>query len=113
MKLRYRIETPAGLATEAEAGGPAIRIGRDATLEIPSDEVLFPRISSLHAELQLRANFLIVLPRSQSNRTLLNDEEVQTQAPVKVGDRIQLGYTGPIIHVLGFESGTPQPTPTP
>ncbi|QVL32681.1 ATP-binding cassette domain-containing protein [Telmatocola sphagniphila] len=114
MKFKYRIESAQGISSDKEAVGPVIRIGRSASMEVPFDEALFPQVSSIHAELQLRANFLIVLPRSQSNRTLLNNEEVKTQAPVKVGDRIQLGYTGPFLHVLGFEAdpiGKPSATP--
>src|SRR5262249_15812308 len=50
---------------------------------------------------------------SQRNHTLLNDQPVEGSVPVKVGDRIRLGYTGPTVEILGIEAPRPQTTPPP
>jgi hypothetical protein len=42
----------------------------------------------------------MLTPWSQSNKTLLNDQPISEPAVLKVGDRIRLGYTGPIVEIL-------------
>jgi hypothetical protein len=40
---------------------------------------------------------------SRNNKTLLNDTPVESTSPVKVGDRIRLGFTGPAIEILAIQ----------
>src|SRR5262249_18835536 len=44
---------------------------------------------------------------SRNNTTLLNDTPIDGASPIKVGDRIRLGFTGPTIAILELDTNAP------
>lgn len=107
MNARLRLVSPDGqvLGERTLTQFPA-RVGRDPSGEVPVDEARFPMVSGTHAELSMSAAGLSVAPRSQKNRTLVNDVPIDGPTSLRVGDRIRLGLTGPAIHVLAIVSAT-------
>ena len=87
---------------------PPIRLGRDASCEINVDPVANPTVSGLHARIG-GSDASVLIHVSRSNKTLLNDAVVETTSPVKAGDRIKLGYTGPTIELLSIEAAALAP----
>ena len=114
MTLRVRLVAPSGevVAEFAVAKFPA-RLGRDPAGEVPIDETKFPMVSWLHAELDVTSVGPIVTPKSQKNRTLLNDTPLDAPAQVRAGDRVRLGLSGPTIQVVAVEAPAPKPPVTP
>ena len=87
-----------------------VRIGRDPRCEFALDPAIYPKVSGLHAQLQLEGNELKLTPLSKSNQTLLNDSPIAGVKLLKAGDRIRLGFTGPMIEIVGL-THTPSPKP--
>jgi ABC-type multidrug transport system ATPase subunit len=88
-----------------------VRLGRDPACEVAFDADVYPRVSGEHARIERTASGLVLTPRSQSNKTLLNDQPLQGPAKLKVGDRIRLGFTGPTVEVLAVEAPRSRPLP--
>ncbi len=100
MKLRmWEADRP---ASEYRFDSTTVRIGRDPGCELPVDGSKYPKVSGLHAELQLVGALLRLTPRSRSNQTLLNNVAISGPALLKAGDRFRLGFTGPEIEVVQF-----------
>ena len=55
------------------------------------------------------ANGFQLVHSSRSNKTLLNDVPVEGAAPLRPGDRVRLGATGPTIEILAPRPGGPAP----
>jgi ABC-type multidrug transport system ATPase subunit len=70
-------------------------------------------VSGRHARLEWSGNACLLTPLSQSNKTLLNDRPIETPVPVKAGDRIRLGFTGPAVEILSLAPVRPSATPAP
>jgi ABC transport system ATP-binding/permease protein len=104
LSVAYRITLPDGRSSTHEVKGATIRLGRDPACEIAIDPVLCPSVSSLHASVEFADGHVAIVHRSQSNKTLLNDAVVETTNRVKPGDRLKLGYTGPVIELLSLQS---------
>lgn len=100
--MRFRITAPAGGTAEREVAGSSVRFGRDPACEVAFDAAEFPQVSALHARLDRTATGVILTPLSRSNKTLLNDQDVNSPSSVKSGDRIRLGVTGPTIEILAL-----------
>ncbi|MCA9099221.1 MAG: FHA domain-containing protein, partial [Planctomycetaceae bacterium] len=65
----------------------------------------FPMVSSVHARIEESGDGRYsIIHLSRSNPTLRNDEVVRQSAPIEVGDVVRLGYTGPVIEILGLSS---------
>jgi pSer/pThr/pTyr-binding forkhead associated (FHA) protein len=58
--------------------------------------------SGVHARIKSTAQGFILVHLSRNNKTLLNDTPVESTSPVKVGDRIRIGFTGPAIEILAI-----------
>src|SRR2546423_872924 len=104
MTLHVRVVSPDGgtLRDLTITAFPA-RIGRDAAAEIPIADDSFLMVSAKHAELHLGPSGVLLTPRSQKNLTLLNGLPVGKPTPVRPGDRIGLGTTGPTVVVVSVE----------
>src|SRR4051812_13133452 len=98
--MRLRITAPDGGTSEREVTAGTVRLGRDPACEVPFDQDAFPMVSGRHARIALTASGYVLTPLSQSNKTLLNNQPVESSVPVKAGDRIRLGVTGPTIEVV-------------
>lgn len=79
-----------------------VRLGRDPRCEVSFTGEQHAVVSALHAEVVSRDGKAVLVHRSQSNATLLNDRPVDGDAQLFAGDRIRLGNSGPQIVV---ESG--------
>src|SRR5579872_7148971 len=98
--MRLRIISPAGETSERVVETARARLGRDPACEVAFDAATYPKVSSEHAHIERTASGLVLTPRSQSNKTLLNDRPLDGPAALKVGDRIRLGFTGPMVEIL-------------
>jgi ABC transport system ATP-binding/permease protein len=102
MRIRVQFIQPDGHATSLDAIGSTIRLGRDPACEVAVDPVAFAMVSSTHARIEPAAGGFALVHVSQSNKTLLNDGLVSRSQPVKVGDRVRLGVTGPTFTILAI-----------
>lgn len=100
--ISVRISESSDVHRDVELEGRLICIGRDPSCEISFDTVRFPKVSGIHCHLEFNSGSLRLVHRSQSNKTLLNDQPIEGSAEIKVGDRIRLGFTGPTLTVLRF-----------
>ena len=109
MRLRARLVGPLG-ATAIDVSGDAIRVGRDPDGEVAIDPAAHPAVSGRHARVEpAAAGGFTLVPLSQSNKTLLNGAPVAGPTPVRAGDAVRLGYTGPTLEVLALEADPPPP----
>src|SRR5262245_44846845 len=106
MKIRLSIDAGSGSPTTIEHTGPHIRIGRDADCELPLQGEAHTAVSTQHARRDLGAGGATLADTGSSNGTLLNGRLLESAAPLRVGDRIQMGYTGATLTVLELDLGT-------
>jgi hypothetical protein len=110
MKLRLTIAAGPGVSTSFEHGGPVIQIGRDPECELSLQGEASTAVSRRHARIELTAAGATLADVGSSNGTLLNGELLKSAAPLRVGDRIQMGYTGATLTVLEIDVGAPPPS---
>ncbi|MEZ4749515.1 MAG: FHA domain-containing protein [Bdellovibrionota bacterium] len=79
-----------------------IVLGRILSADVRIDD---PRVSRIHALIEVRGNELTITDLASSHGTFVNDKKV-IEAKLKVGDRIRLGFAELII-----EKGSGRPTP--
>ncbi|HTU21742.1 MAG TPA: trypsin-like peptidase domain-containing protein [Gemmataceae bacterium] len=99
MKVSFHLRGPAGLPPSFEHGGPLIRIGRDPQLELSFSGSAAELVSWRHARIELSADGACVSDLGSTNGTYLNHRRLSERAALKVGDRIQLGQSGPLLEV--------------
>ncbi len=100
--MQLRIISPQGQTTDHVVAAAVVRLGREPACEVAFDAAVYPKVSGEHARIERTAAGLVLTPRSQSNKTLLNDEPISQPAVLKIGDRIRLGYTGPMVEILSM-----------
>jgi len=112
MILYARLVAPSGDAVGefAVTTFPA-RIGRDPAAEIAVDDHRFPVVSGLHAEIDRGPGGLVLAAKSPKNLTLHNDRPVVGPVPVREGDRVRLGVTGPTVEIVRIELADACPDP--
>jgi ABC-type multidrug transport system ATPase subunit len=109
MNMQLRIISPQGQTSERVVAAAVVRLGRDPACEVVFDAALYPKVSGEHARIERTASGLVLTPRSQSNKTLLNDQPIAQPAALKVGDRIRLGYSGPIVEIVSVDEPRSKP----
>ncbi len=102
MHVRVRLRAENGETTR-ESVGNVVRIGRNADCEIALDPLTFPMVSGLHARIEPAGSGFVLVHLSHSNKTLVNGTAVDGPAPLRTGDRVRLGVTGPTIEILAIE----------
>jgi hypothetical protein len=107
MKICLRIAAGSGTPTTFEHAGPVVRIGRDPDCELSLQGEASTAVSRQHARIELGAGGATLTDLGSSNGTLLNDELLKEPAPLRVGDRIQLGYTGATLTVRELDLEAP------
>jgi hypothetical protein len=112
MKCRLQI-TVAGQTTVLEHAGPVIHLGRDPSCELALQGDASTGVSRRHARIELGPTGATLADAGSSNGTLRNDKPIEGTVPLRVGDRIQLGYTGPTLSVLELDLKAPAPPPKP
>jgi pSer/pThr/pTyr-binding forkhead associated (FHA) protein len=112
MTLHARLVAPTGEAVgEFVVTTFPARIGRDPMAEIAVDEYRFPVVSGLHAQIDRAPDGLVLTAKSPKNLTLHNDCPVGEPVPLRAGDRVRLGVTGPTVEVIRIEAGGPDSGP--
>jgi ABC-type multidrug transport system ATPase subunit len=109
--MRLRIIAPDGATSERIITATVVRLGRGAACEVAFDPALYPTVSGEHAKIQRTKSGLLLTHLSQSNTTLLNDKPVEGSVPVKTGDRIRLGRSGPTVEILSVEQPAEESIP--
>jgi pSer/pThr/pTyr-binding forkhead associated (FHA) protein len=104
MRIAYRITLPDGQMFVRDATGESIRLGRETACEIPLSDAYCPMVSGLHARIESSNGDFFLVHESRSNKTLLNEAVIDDRHRIRCGDRVKLGYTGPIIEPLSLES---------
>lgn len=103
MKLRLRIAPSSGDPYVFEHEGTAVCIGRDPKCELQLTGEVNKAVSWRHARIELSARGASVIDLESSNGTFVNDQRIPVQAPLRVGDRVQLGQSGPTLEVLALD----------
>jgi ABC-type multidrug transport system ATPase subunit/pSer/pThr/pTyr-binding forkhead associated (FHA) protein len=60
-------------------------------------------VSGVHARIESSASGFVIVHVSQTNKTFINGSTVEGSAPVRAGDRVRLGLTGPTVEILAIE----------
>lgn len=94
---------PGQPATEAHQS--PVRIGRE-----PGSTILFSGdaakvVSTRHAEIRFEGGTWVVADLGSRNGTYLNGRRLSAAAPVKVGDTIRLGESGPELRIAAVAGG--------
>jgi pSer/pThr/pTyr-binding forkhead associated (FHA) protein len=95
--------TGPGNSITFEHPGPVIRIGRDPECELSLQGEASTAVSRRHAVIEMRAEGATLADTGSSNGTLLNGKPIENAVPLRVGDRIQMGYTGATLTVLELD----------
>jgi S1-C subfamily serine protease len=101
MKVSLRLRGAAGLPPSFEHGGPTIRVGSDPQSELALEGIAV--VSWRHARIELTAGAAYLSDVGSTNGTYLNSRRLSERATLRVGDRIQLGQTGPILEVAALD----------
>jgi pSer/pThr/pTyr-binding forkhead associated (FHA) protein len=105
MRLRLSIGAGQGAPTTFEHAGPVVRIGRDPACELPLQGTAGDAVSRRHAQIELGDGRATITDVGSKNGTLLNGALLKAPAPLRVGDEIQLGFTGAMLTVLALDLG--------
>ncbi len=109
MRLTGRLVSPTGAGQPLDVAGPVVRLGRDPANEVAVPAADYPKVSGLHARVEPDpAGGFRLVPLSTSNKTLLNGTPVADAAPVRPGDAVRLGFTGPTVEI-GTLDADPDP----
>jgi ABC transport system ATP-binding/permease protein len=115
--MRIRLTGLDGRDRELVIDSQVVRFGRDPECEVHFAAAQYPKVSGFHASIEVRDDAAVLIPLSTTNKTLLNDEPIAGSVPLKEGDRIRLGFTGPAILILELPSFAPkrdfEPNPEP
>jgi len=103
MNIRLSVAAGSSHLTTFEHGGPVICIGRDPECDLALQGEAADKVSRQHARIELSAGGATLSDAGSSNGTLLNDRLLKGPAPLRVGDRIQMGYTGATLTVLELD----------
>jgi ABC transport system ATP-binding/permease protein len=112
MKVQLTLDQPDGQPKIVEADGPCVRVGRDPECEVAIDPVAFAMVSGTHVRIERGTDGFVLTHLSMSNKTLVNDLVVKESTRIKVGDRIRLGFTGPLLTVRSLENTQDGPRAT-
>lgn len=102
MKLRLSIVVGDNVVA-FEHPGPVVSIGRDPECELCLEGEASDAVSRRHARIDLTDQGATVSDTGSSNGTLLNGRPLKESSPLRVGDQIQMGYTGAILNVLELD----------
>jgi pSer/pThr/pTyr-binding forkhead associated (FHA) protein len=104
MKIRLQVETSNNAAFIAEHTGPRICVGREEGCELVLQGPGCDTVSRQHISIEQTDLGILVTDLGSANGTLLNDNPLENPEPLVVGDRIQLGHTGPVLQVLDLDA---------
>ncbi len=97
--------------TERSFEQNAVRIGREAsTCDLVFDNRDYRMVSRNHAELKVQNGQWILTDSGSSFGTFVNGTRIVQPTAISIGNSIQFGENGPIVHVIWIESAS-QPGP--
>jgi hypothetical protein len=108
MKIRVQITSASGPAFTFEHGGPELRIGRDPDVELALSGDASQPVSWHHARIELTSRTAYVNDLRSTNGTFVNGTRVEGKTPLKLGDEVQLGSTGPIVKIIELDLAEPR-----
>lgn len=82
------VHLPGGVVRKDALGKPLVRLGRGRDCEVRVDH---PRVSRLHALVDLRGMAWHVSDAKSTGGTFLNDRPIHDPVPLRSGDTIRLG----------------------
>lgn len=100
MNIRLSISVGSGRPIPFEHAGSIVRVGRDPDCELSLQGEAGDKVSRQHARIELSSAGATLTDLGSSNGTLLNGRLLESPAPLRVGDRIQMGFTGATLSVL-------------
>jgi hypothetical protein len=80
-----------------------VYLGRDPACELAFEGEASTGVSRRHARIDLSPEGAVLADAGSSNGTLLNEKPIDAPVPLRVGDHVQLGYTGPKLTVLALD----------
>jgi pSer/pThr/pTyr-binding forkhead associated (FHA) protein len=119
MKLRLSVSHGGEPPFNFEHAGPVCNLGRDTACELAFPDKSATGVSWRHARIDLGPDGAWVTDLNSSNGTFLDDRRVTERAPLKVGDEIRLGKSGPSLRVVDLvlapagRAGRPEPAAVP
>lgn len=84
---------------------PYIEIGRAGNCHVQYGDD-FSTVSRIHAAIERRGNEYVLIQMSGTNPTLLNEQTITDEAPLKNGDEIQFSMEGPKLRFNATATGT-------
>ncbi len=107
--VRLSITAGTGAPTTFEHAGPVIRIGRDPACELALQGEACDAASRQHARIEMGTGRATLSDVGSSNGTLLNGDPLKGPAPLRVGDQMQMGFTGALLTVLALDLSPTRP----
>ena len=100
-----------GQPTERSFEQDRIRIGRDPkACDIVFNNSSFRMVSRNHAELRVANGKWIVVDQNSSFGTFLNGQKIAQPQAISIGNSIQFGQGGPVVHVIWMEAESDSPS---
>jgi ABC transport system ATP-binding/permease protein len=107
--LRLRLIASDSQSREITVSATSVRLGRDSRCEVRFDSKSFPSVSGIHAFVKIIGGAATLTPLSVTNSTLLNGKPIAGPTFANVGDRIQLGASGPLMEIIEFADAAEAP----
>jgi hypothetical protein len=103
MKLTLNLTTPAGACRVLEYAAPEILIGRDPSCDLAFEGDAAQTVSWNHVKIELTPMQARVIDLGSSNGTFVDDRRIESAVPLRVGQVIALGQTGPRLKVIRLD----------
>jgi hypothetical protein len=113
MNIHLSVVGPPDAPSTFEHSGPVIIIGRDPECDLVLQGEAASGASRRHACIELTEVGATLTDLGSSNGTLLNGQLLDGASPLRVGDRIQMGYTGATLTVLKLDLTAAKPARVP
>lgn len=112
MFVRLEITAPGQPRRDQRVSGPTIVVGRDPSSQLSFDGKTHDAVSWRHARIELADSGASISDLGSSNGTFLNGSQVAGVQPLRVGDIIALGHTGPKLRIVELSTAAPPTNPT-
>ena len=91
-----------------------VRIGRDPeACDIVFNNSSYRMVSRNHAELRVENSKWVIVDKNSSFGTFLNGQKISQALTISIGNSIQFGQGGPIVHVIWMEADGAKPLSAP
>src|SRR5262245_35265602 len=108
MRIRLDVSIPSQAQYRFEHQGAAVRIGRDPEGELVFQGEACQCVSWNHACIELTTGGAFLSDLGSSNGTFVNDQRLSGRVPLRTGDRIRMGQTGPQLQVVDLQLSGPR-----